>query len=281
VISVISEPCYNRWCPERPAHPPDPPIGSYRISFGGHAGWLPGSASNPTMSSTDARSPPLRLRLDGVATLDAEGRELALADGLSSTASASPRLTAEELAADKAFLDAEAKKQTEEEVRARPLLGRPPVRPPIPAALGGSRDAAGSPGGGDRARAARQVRRRRVHGRDDGAGPHAARRGAVRGRAARGSCAQCRAPVRTFPAQLPPGRRYNEKMSAAERTMSREMLRLARQPALLTGGALRDYQMAGFEWMGRRWFSAESGIIADEMGLGKTIQVRTLMARPP
>jgi hypothetical protein len=66
------------------------------------------------MASSDAKPPPLRLRLG--AALDAEGRELTVADGLSSTASASPRLSAEELAADKAFLEEEAKKQAEEEV---------------------------------------------------------------------------------------------------------------------------------------------------------------------
>ncbi|RCI02341.1 hypothetical protein CU098_009814 [Rhizopus stolonifer] len=46
----------------------------------------------------------------------------------------------------------------------------------------------------------------------------------------------------------------------------------ARQPALVTGGILRDYQLAGVEWLVSLWENGLNGILADEMGLGKTLQ---------
>ncbi|RZF36745.1 hypothetical protein LSTR_LSTR005058 [Laodelphax striatellus] len=49
------------------------------------------------------------------------------------------------------------------------------------------------------------------------------------------------------------------------------------QPNLLEGGALRDYQMKGLEWLKVLFENGVSGILADEMGLGKTIQVISLI----
>lgn len=46
----------------------------------------------------------------------------------------------------------------------------------------------------------------------------------------------------------------------------------ARQPKLFTGGSLRDYQLAGMEWMVALYENGLNGILADEMGLGKTVQ---------
>ncbi|KAI8075510.1 SNF2 family N-terminal domain-containing protein [Thamnidium elegans] len=46
----------------------------------------------------------------------------------------------------------------------------------------------------------------------------------------------------------------------------------ARQPSLVTGGILRDYQLAGVEWLVSLWENGLNGILADEMGLGKTLQ---------
>ena len=43
----------------------------------------------------------------------------------------------------------------------------------------------------------------------------------------------------------------------------------ARQPKLVTGGVLRDYQLAGVEWMVSLYENGLNGILADEMGLGK------------
>ncbi|EDO46669.1 predicted protein [Nematostella vectensis] len=44
------------------------------------------------------------------------------------------------------------------------------------------------------------------------------------------------------------------------------------QPVLLTGGALRSYQLEGVEWLKGLYENGVNGILADEMGLGKTIQ---------
>ncbi|XP_039295321.1 lymphocyte-specific helicase-like [Nilaparvata lugens] len=51
----------------------------------------------------------------------------------------------------------------------------------------------------------------------------------------------------------------------------------ASQPNLLIGGALRDYQLKGLEWLKVLFENGVSGILADEMGLGKTIQVISLL----
>lgn len=44
------------------------------------------------------------------------------------------------------------------------------------------------------------------------------------------------------------------------------------QPAYISGGELRDYQLHGVNWMYWLWCRNENGILADEMGLGKTVQ---------
>jgi ATP-dependent DNA helicase len=42
-----------------------------------------------------------------------------------------------------------------------------------------------------------------------------------------------------------------------------------RQPELVTGATLRDYQLAGVQWMISLYENGLNGILADEMGLGK------------
>eukprot|EP00166_Cyanidium_caldarium_P001481 ctg_1766.g539 len=49
------------------------------------------------------------------------------------------------------------------------------------------------------------------------------------------------------------------------------------QPAELTGGTLRDYQLAGLEWLKSLYENGINGILADEMGLGKTVQCIALI----
>lgn len=44
------------------------------------------------------------------------------------------------------------------------------------------------------------------------------------------------------------------------------------------GGALRDYQMEGLNWLYKLYQSGLNGILADEMGLGKTIQSIAIIA---
>lgn len=50
------------------------------------------------------------------------------------------------------------------------------------------------------------------------------------------------------------------------------------QPALVTGGKMRTYQLEGLEWMKTLWMNGLCGILADEMGLGKTVQSISMIA---
>lgn len=53
---------------------------------------------------------------------------------------------------------------------------------------------------------------------------------------------------------------------------------LSRQPELVTGGVLKDYQLAGVEWLVSLYENGLNGILADEMGLGKTLQTIAFLA---
>jgi ATP-dependent DNA helicase len=55
-------------------------------------------------------------------------------------------------------------------------------------------------------------------------------------------------------------------------------LRSARQPSLITGGVMKDYQLEGLEWLVSLYENGLNGILADEMGLGKTLQTISFMA---
>ena len=55
-------------------------------------------------------------------------------------------------------------------------------------------------------------------------------------------------------------------------------LRSADQPALITGGVMKDYQLEGLEWLVSLYENGLNGILADEMGLGKTLQTISLLA---
>ncbi|KAH0539140.1 hypothetical protein FGG08_004312 [Glutinoglossum americanum] len=57
-----------------------------------------------------------------------------------------------------------------------------------------------------------------------------------------------------------------------------QVLRSARQPALLTGGVMRGYQLEGLDWLCSLYENGLNGILADEMGLGKTIQTIAFLA---
>ncbi|KAI0296669.1 SNF2 family N-terminal domain-containing protein [Russula brevipes] len=54
--------------------------------------------------------------------------------------------------------------------------------------------------------------------------------------------------------------------------------KVTRQPSLLIGGTLKDYQVKGLQWMVSLYNNRLNGILADEMGLGKTIQTISLVA---
>ncbi|KLT40740.1 hypothetical protein CC85DRAFT_287144 [Cutaneotrichosporon oleaginosum] len=51
-----------------------------------------------------------------------------------------------------------------------------------------------------------------------------------------------------------------------------------RQPELVTGAKLREYQLAGVQWMISLYENGLNGILADEMGLGKTLQTISFFA---
>ncbi|KAJ6848530.1 putative chromatin-remodeling complex ATPase chain isoform X1 [Iris pallida] len=53
--------------------------------------------------------------------------------------------------------------------------------------------------------------------------------------------------------------------------------RLVSQPSCIRG-KMRDYQLAGLNWMIRLYENGINGILADEMGLGKTLQTISLLA---
>ncbi len=50
-----------------------------------------------------------------------------------------------------------------------------------------------------------------------------------------------------------------------------------KQPSMLVGGTLKEYQVKGLQWMISLFNNNLNGILADEMGLGKTIQTISLI----
>ncbi|KAK9484036.1 SNF2 family N-terminal domain-containing protein [Lipomyces starkeyi] len=52
---------------------------------------------------------------------------------------------------------------------------------------------------------------------------------------------------------------------------------VTRQPFILIGGTLKEYQIKGLQWMVSLYNNNLNGILADEMGLGKTIQTISLI----
>lgn len=53
--------------------------------------------------------------------------------------------------------------------------------------------------------------------------------------------------------------------------------KVQKQPTILLGGELKEYQVRGLEWMVSLYNNHLNGILADEMGLGKTIQSISLI----
>lgn len=52
---------------------------------------------------------------------------------------------------------------------------------------------------------------------------------------------------------------------------------VTKQPSILVGGQLKEYQIKGLQWMVSLFNNQLNGILADEMGLGKTIQSISLI----
>ena len=64
----------------------------------------------------------------------------------------------------------------------------------------------------------------------------------------------------------------------AQRKKNEASLRkLDEQPEWLKGGTLRDYQLAGLNFLVNSWRNATNVILADEMGLGKTVQFVSML----
>ena len=59
---------------------------------------------------------------------------------------------------------------------------------------------------------------------------------------------------------------------AIEKSQNSSKITNNKQPKLITGGQLKDYQMDGLEWLITLFQNGLNGILADEMGLGKTLQ---------
>lgn len=62
------------------------------------------------------------------------------------------------------------------------------------------------------------------------------------------------------------------------KALGEHQLQMAKQPKIMSGGKMRDYQLEGLTWMYEICSQGMSGILADEMGLGKTIQTISLIA---
>lgn len=60
--------------------------------------------------------------------------------------------------------------------------------------------------------------------------------------------------------------------------MTHQSTEEVRQPKMLVGGQLKEYQLAGLSWLVSLYNNRLNGILADEMGLGKTIQSIALLA---
>ncbi|KAI1905865.1 putative ATPase [Ophidiomyces ophidiicola] len=69
-----------------------------------------------------------------------------------------------------------------------------------------------------------------------------------------------------------------EEFESKPTTLGSQELVATQQPALVTGGRMRDYQLEGLEWLKSLWMNGLCGILADEMGLGKTVQAISLIA---
>ena len=65
-----------------------------------------------------------------------------------------------------------------------------------------------------------------------------------------------------------------QSVESARRNFEMNQTRaMAVQPGYLAGNVtLRDYQLAGLNWLVYSWARNYNCILADEMGLGKTIQ---------
>ncbi|KAL3480279.1 SNF2 family N-terminal domain-containing protein [Aspergillus californicus] len=69
-----------------------------------------------------------------------------------------------------------------------------------------------------------------------------------------------------------------DEYEAKPKVIGEQELVATQQPAPVTGGKMRKYQLEGLEWLKSLWMNGLCGILADEMGLGKTVQAISLIA---
>lgn len=62
-----------------------------------------------------------------------------------------------------------------------------------------------------------------------------------------------------------------------KRPSAKEFQELTKSPVSKHGYELRDYQLAGLNWLRYSWYNKRNNILADEMGLGKTAQTVSLL----
>jgi superfamily II DNA or RNA helicase len=72
------------------------------------------------------------------------------------------------------------------------------------------------------------------------------------------------------------GRRGDEEEEADE-TESSFVTRWTETPPFVKGGEMKDYQIAGLNWLIKLYDNGINGILADEMGLGKTLQTLSFL----
>ena len=64
----------------------------------------------------------------------------------------------------------------------------------------------------------------------------------------------------------------DEDAEMVEHAEEYQAVRLTVQPECIKFGKMREYQLAGLNWMIRLFDHGINGILADEMGLGKTLR---------
>ncbi|KAJ3042030.1 hypothetical protein HDV00_008323 [Rhizophlyctis rosea] len=74
------------------------------------------------------------------------------------------------------------------------------------------------------------------------------------------------------------GKRAKREVDVQPTYAPMEGERVGRQPRLVTGGTMREYQLVGMEWLISLYDNGLNGILADEMGLGKTLQCIAFLA---
>ncbi|KAG9028175.1 hypothetical protein FRB95_006791 [Tulasnella sp. JGI-2019a] len=69
-----------------------------------------------------------------------------------------------------------------------------------------------------------------------------------------------------------------ETEDESKRVKINEEILYMKQPQSVAGATLRDYQLAGVQWLTLLYENGLNGILADEMGLGKTLQTIAFLA---